>query len=113
MNKNTSVIMASVIVAVLAVGIAAPSVIQSVLASRDVGFGTDGDSGGNGGAQATGGTATSGAATGSSSDSDQWLANTQQGRLGNGNYIRIIVIGESNAVGCGHIGGVGSSGNKC
>jgi len=111
MNKNTSVIMASVIVAVLAI-----SVTQSVLAahaSRNVAWGTNGDSGGNGGAQATGGTATSGAATGSSSDSDQWLANTQQGRLGNGNYIRIIVIGESNAVGCGHIGGVGSSGNKC
>jgi len=104
MNKNTSVIMALVIVAVLAVGIAATSVIQSVLAARNVGWGTDGDSGGNGGSEATGGTATSGAATGD----DVYLGHNPHG---NGNYI--VINMDSNAVGCGHIGGSGSSGNKC
>jgi hypothetical protein len=107
MNKNTSVIMASVLVAVLAVGIAATSVIQSVLASRDVGFGTEGDRGGNGGAQATGGTATSGAATGQ--------VNTGAGKANTGDWGSGVgqTGGTSNAVGCGHIGGFGSSGNKC
>src|SRR5215467_2448144 len=105
MNKNTSVIMALVIVAVLAVGIAATSVIQSVHAARNVGWGTDGDSGGNGGSEATGGTATSGAATG---DVDLYLGHNPHG---NGNYI--VINMDSNAVGCGHIGGSGSSGNKC
>ena len=105
MNKNTSVIMALVIVAVLAVGIAATSVIQSVLAARNVGWGTDGDSGGNGGAEAAGGTATSGEAIGDA------VLSLSHNPHGNGNYVVINV--DSNAVGCGHIGGTGSSGNKC
>ena len=106
MNKNTSVIMASVIVAVLAVGIAAPSVIQSVLASRDVGFGTDGDSGGNGGAFQSGGTATSGAAIGQ--------VNTGAGKANTGDWGSGVgqTGGTSNAIGCGHIG-AGTSVNNC
>ena len=110
MNKNTSVIMASVIVAVLAVGIAATSVTQSVLAARNVGGGTDGDSGGNGGAQASGGTATSGAATGESNADPDIAAIFKHGSASD---VSVIVIGESNAVGCGHIGGSGTSSNNC
>jgi len=117
MNKNTSVIMALVIVAVLAVGIAATSVIQSVLAARNVGWGTDGDSGGNGGSEATGGTATSGAATGDAATGNAaaWELGSMgvlRGTIGqHGNYLIINI--DSNAVGCGQIGGSGSSGDKC
>ena len=104
MNKNTSVIMALVIVAVLTI-----SVTQSVLAvraARNVAWGTNGDSGGNGGAQATGGTATSGAATGQS-NTGAGTADTDGGPT-----IKII-DGSINSVGCGHIGGSGSSTYKC
>jgi hypothetical protein len=59
------------------------------------------------GAYATGGTATSGAATGADPDI---AAIFKHGSTGNGNSV--IVIGESNAVGCGHIGG-GSSSENC
>ena len=120
MNKNISVIMALGIVAVLAVGIAAISITQSVLAvraARNVGWGTDGDSGGNGGSEATGGTATSGAATGDAATGNAaaWELGSMgvlRGTIGqHGNYLIINI--DSNAVGCGQIGGSGSSGDKC
>ena len=107
MNKNTSVIMASVIVAVLAVGIAATSVTHSVLAARNVAWGTYGDSGGNGGSSQTGGTADSGPATGDS-EINTWLADTHHTK-----GPTVVVIGEFNGVGCGHIGGSGSSSEHC
>ena len=102
MNKNIPVIMALVIVAVLTI-----SLTQSVLASRgarNVGGGTFADSGGNGGIDQSGGTATSGPATGtsgSSSNTGDWGSGV--GQTG----------GTSNAIGCGHIGGSGSSANNC
>ena len=109
MNKNISVIMALGIVAVLAVGIAAISVTQSVLAvraARNVGWGTDGDSGGNGGSEATGGTATSGAATGQSNTGADTAG-------GDGGPTIKIIDGTINSVGCGHIGGSASSTYNC
>jgi hypothetical protein len=106
MNKNTSVIMASVMVAVLAVGIAA-SVTQSVVAARNVAWGTDGDSGGNGGAGQTGGTANSGPATGDQDEPQSFVADKHK------TGPTQIIIGEYNGVGCGHIGGSGSSSEHC
>jgi|SRR5215469_15222855 len=94
------------IAAVLAVGIAAKSVTQSVLACRNVGGDTFADSGGNGGVGQTGCTATTGPATGtsgSSSDTGDWGSGVRKCQPG----------GTSNAVGCGHIGGSGSSSDKC
>src|SRR5215831_16107303 len=97
------------IAAVLALGIAATSVTQSVLAARNVGGGTFSDSGGNGGVGQSGSsTATSGnawngqnnGASGTATNTGDWgTALDQSG-------------GTSNAVGCGHIG-AGASFNNC
>jgi len=104
------------IAAVLGVGIAATSVTQNVLASRNVGAGTFVDTGGNGGVGQSGSsTANSGAA---------WLGNNM-GSSNNGVQQNTGDWGGSNdqqgginqQVGCGHIvnpwatGGV--SANAC
>jgi len=97
------------IAAVLALGIAATSVTQSVLAARNVGGATFADSGGNGGAfQGGTSTANSGAAfngqnlgaTGTATNTGDWGTGPDQSG------------GTSNAVGCGHIG-AGTSSNFC
>ena len=97
------------IAAVLALGIAATSVTQSVLAARNVGGGTFADSGGNGGVGQSGtSTATSGAAwngqnmgaTGTATNTGDWGTGPDQSG------------GTSNGVGCGHIG-AGTSSNFC
>jgi len=99
------------IAAVLGVGIAATSVTQNVLASRNVGAGTFVDTGGNGGVGQSGSsTANSGAAwigsnmgasnNGVAQNTGDWGATNDQSG------------GTSNAVGCGHIGS-GPSHNKC
>src|SRR5215467_13130402 len=98
------------IAAVLALGIAATSVTQSVLAARNVGGGTFADSGGNGGAFQSGtSTATSGAAfNGQNMGASGTATNTGDWGSGVGQ-----TGGTSNAVGCGHIGGSGTSSNNC
>ena len=97
------------IAAVLALGIAATSVTQSVLAARNVGGGTFSDSGGNGGVGQSGAsTATSGnawngqnnGASGTATNTGDWGSGVDQ------------TGGTSNAVGCGHLG-AGTSSNNC
>jgi hypothetical protein len=112
------------IAAVLALGIAATSVTQSVLAARNVGGGTSADTGGNGGVAQSAGIATSGSAIGM-----QQTGGTITGQSGSGSGSANTGVntgdwgagvdqtgGNSYAVGCGHINnGVvgGTSSNNC
>jgi len=100
------------IAAVLGVGIAATSVTQNVLASRNVGGATLVDTGGNGGVGQTGGsTANSGAAwIGSNMGASNNGVAQNNGDWGVGPFDSPNSVGYG--VGCGHIVG-GISSNAC
>ena len=102
------------IAAVLGIGIAATSLTQNVLASRNVGAGTFVDTGGNGGVGQSGSsTANSGAAwigsnmgasnNGVAQNTGDWGVSNDQSGPGS------VAIG----IGCGHNGGSGTSANAC